>query len=65
VIHLTRAQYEEIRQDSDRFVVRPGHWSKRAERRVREGRGYEIVERLEGDDAPVVDEARGSRRTRA
>ena len=52
VISLTVAEYEAIRREPGVFIVLPGHWSKRHERVVREGKGFEIVERIDGVVVP-------------
>jgi hypothetical protein len=51
-ITLTTRQCEQIRSDPTRFVVLPGHWSKKHERIVGEGRGYQPVERIDGIVVP-------------
>jgi hypothetical protein len=47
VIHLSHDEFDEIRQEPNRFVVLPGHWSPKAERLVRETASYQIVARIE------------------
>jgi hypothetical protein len=52
VVRLSVAQYREIREDPTHFIVLPGHWSKKHERVVAEGKGYLIVERSDGIVVP-------------
>ena len=62
VIKLTVAEYDSIRRQPGVFIVLPGHWSKKHERVVGEGKGFEIVERIDVEPAqrtarlPAVDE---------
>jgi hypothetical protein len=60
-ITLTTRQCEQIRSDPTRFVVLPGHWSKKHERIVGEGRGYQLVQRIDGIVVPPRQGTRGWR----
>jgi hypothetical protein len=58
-IALTLEEYHEVRSEPDVFIVLPGHWSSETERLVREGRGYHVVERIDG--LPVAPRAQTGR----
>ena len=46
-IHMTHAEFEELRSDSRHFAVYPGHVVPDIERVVAQRAGYEIVEKFE------------------
>jgi hypothetical protein len=46
-IHMTHAEFEELRSDSHHFAVYPGHVAPDIERVVARSDGYEIVEKVE------------------
>jgi hypothetical protein len=46
-IHMTHAEFEELRSDSHYFAVFPGHVAPDIERVVARRDGYEIVEKVE------------------
>lgn len=46
-VYLTRRQYEEVRADSARFAVTPGHELPEVERVVDRHPGYSVVEKDE------------------
>lgn len=46
-IHMTHAEFEELRSDSHHFAVFPGHVAPDIERVVARRDGYEIVEKVE------------------
>ena len=52
-VDLTLAEYETVRHDSRRFVIKPGHELPHIERVVHAGNGYAIVEKV-GDAAEAV-----------
>ena len=47
-ITMTHAEYEELRSDSHRFAVYPGHESPDLEQVVDRREGYDIVQKEEG-----------------
>ena len=47
-ITMTHAEYEELRSDSHRFAVYPGHESPDLERVVDRREGYDIVQKEQG-----------------
>ncbi|HUR84801.1 MAG TPA: hypothetical protein VMY78_05610 [Solirubrobacteraceae bacterium] len=54
-VRMPLAAYEEIRQDSCRFFLCPGHEAPDVEDVVEEADGYNVV-RKHSDAAPIVDE---------
>jgi hypothetical protein len=46
-IHMTHAEFEELRSDSHHFAVYPGHVIADVERVVAQRAGYEVVEKVE------------------
>ena len=53
-IELPLDEYEEIRQDATRFVVRPGHVKGPVERIVDQRRSYTVIEKVDHVVAEVV-----------
>jgi hypothetical protein len=51
-LSLTHAEYDEIRREAGRLVVRPGHWSPAHERVVRDRPRYQVIEKVE--EAPTA-----------
>jgi hypothetical protein len=47
-VHLTLEQYEDVRSEPTRFLVKPGHEDPAVERVVESERGHDVVEK----DAP-------------
>lgn len=47
-IHMTHAEFEELRSESHYFAVYPGHVFPEVERVVAQRKGYEIVSKDEG-----------------
>lgn len=47
-IHMTHAEFEELRSESHHFAVAPGHVFPEAESVVAQRKGYEIVSKDEG-----------------
>jgi hypothetical protein len=47
-IHMTHAEFEELRSESHHFAVAPGHVFPEAESVVARRKGYEIVSKDEG-----------------
>jgi hypothetical protein len=55
-IALTIGDYEELRSNPRRFAVATGHVIPEVERIVEQRRGYDVVEKDEGDPAEVAEE---------
>jgi hypothetical protein len=53
-IALPLDEYEEVRQDATRFVVRPGHVKGPVERVVDQRRSYTVIEKVDQIAARVV-----------
>ena len=54
-VEATLDEYENVRADATRFLVRPGHEDSRVERVVkRRGRRYSVVEKFNGAVAQIV-----------
>jgi len=61
VVRLRLATYEEIRQDSRLFFIRPGHEAPEAEDVVRRGDGYFVVRKhVDVADITEAGDPRGS-----
>ena len=56
-IELSAAAYEEVRQDSTRFVVKPGHEEPDVEDVVERLEAYFVVQKREGGPAELAREA--------
>jgi hypothetical protein len=52
-IGLTREDYEQIRRQPARFVVRPGHWCGSDEHVVTDGPLFQVIEKV-GDAAAMM-----------
>jgi hypothetical protein len=55
-ISMTRAQYEELRSDSNSFAIRPGHDEPDVERVIANKKGYDVVEKFEGVPERIAEE---------
>lgn len=55
MVSLTLNEYEELRQVSTHFVVRPGHRADEIEQVVRRCDGYEVVEKVGAAGAVAVE----------
>ena len=53
-IRVPLPEYERVRQDATQFVVQPGHVIGPAEREIRRGRGYAVIEKLDRVVARIV-----------
>jgi hypothetical protein len=56
LVSLTLGEYEEVRRDSRRFVVVPGHVFPDAEQVVAGNERYEVIEKI-GEAVEIVDAA--------
>ena len=56
LIEVTRPQYEAVRSDPRRFIVRPGHEHTDIERVVERNSGFLVVEKLEHAAEIAVEE---------
>jgi hypothetical protein len=56
LIEVTRPQYESVRSDPRRFIVRPGHEHTDIERVVERNSGFLVVEKLEHAAEIAVEE---------
>ncbi len=59
-IHLTLAEYEEVRTQDDRFAVYPGHETADLETVVRRNDRYVLVDKVPGAEPLVADDPRGA-----
>lgn len=57
---LSPEEYLALRDEPTQFVVVPGHWSPNAERLVREGAGYEVIEKT-GESRVLAERSARSR----
>jgi hypothetical protein len=55
-IHMTHAEFEELRSDSAQFAVSPGHVADDVETVVAQRKGYEIVRKNPGEPAQLAEE---------
>jgi hypothetical protein len=53
-VELPLAQYEEVRDEPTRFVVRPGHEDETIARVIEQHRGFEVVEKVHRAAATVA-----------
>lgn len=56
-VQLSRPEYEAVRAEGDRFVVRPGHEVESVERVLERHKTYLVVEKIgeAGDESEVLD----------
>jgi hypothetical protein len=56
-VQLSRAEYEAVRAEGDRFVVRPGHEVESVERVLEQHETYLVVEKIgeAGDESEALD----------
>jgi hypothetical protein len=59
-IEMTLKEYEEVRAQNDRFVVRPGHETPELEDVVRRSEQYVIVDKKPSAEPLVADDPRGA-----
>ena len=59
-IEMTLKEYEEVRAQNDRFVVRPGHETRELEDIVRRTEEYVIVDKKPSAEPLVADDPRGA-----
>lgn len=59
-VRMPLAVYEQVRSQSDRFVVRPGHASPELEQVVESTDEYEIVDKVDAAEPLVADDPRGA-----
>jgi hypothetical protein len=59
-VEMTLKEYEEVRAQSDRFVVRPGHETPELEDIVRRTEEYVIVDKKPSAEPLVADDPRGA-----
>ena len=59
-IEMTLKEYEEVRAQNDRFVVRPGHETRELEDIVRRTEEYVIVDKKPSAEPLVADDPRGT-----
>jgi len=60
-IHMTPAEYEQLRSDSHHFAIAPGHDIPDVETVIARHQGYEVVSKDEGEPQEVAE--RTDRRT--
>jgi hypothetical protein len=53
-VELPLEQYEEVREEPTRFLVRPGHEDESVARVVEQRRGYDVVEKVNRTAAQVA-----------
>jgi hypothetical protein len=53
-------EYEEVRQQDDRFAVHPGHENEAIERVVKRGDGFLVVDKMPELEPFVADDPRGA-----
>jgi hypothetical protein len=54
-IHLTRDEYEHVRERGNRFALRPGHELEEVERVVERHEQYFVIEKDPGEPSELVD----------
>jgi hypothetical protein len=59
-VEMTLKEYEEVRAQNDRFVVRPGHETPKLEAVVRRTEEYVIVDKKPPAEPFVADDPRGA-----
>lgn len=59
-IEMTVAEYEEVRQQDDRFALRPGHETEELEHVIRRTERYVIVDKKPEAEPFVEDDPRGA-----
>jgi hypothetical protein len=59
-VEMTLQEYEEVRAQDDRFLVRPGHENPQLEDIVRQTERYVIVDKKPSVEPLVADDARGA-----
>ena len=59
-VEMTLDEYEEVRAQSDRFVVRPGHETPELENVVRRTEEYVVVDKKPPAEPLVADDPRGA-----
>jgi hypothetical protein len=59
-VEMTLKEYEEVRAQNDRFVVRPGHETPELEDTVRRTEEYVIVDKKPSAEPLVADDPRGA-----
>ena len=59
-VRMTLAQYEQLRQQDDRFAVAPGHEELRLERVVTRTSAYVVVDKIAELEPYVADDPRGA-----
>jgi hypothetical protein len=59
-VEMTLKEYEEVRAQNDRFVVRPGHETPELEDIVRQTEEYVIVDKKLSAEPLVADDPRGA-----
>ncbi len=59
-ISLTLVEYEEVREQDDRFALHPGHETPELERVVKQTERYVIVDKVPDAEPFVADDPRGA-----
>jgi hypothetical protein len=59
-VRMKLAEYEQVRQQDDRFAVAPGHENLAIERVVARGKTYLIVDKIGELEPYVADDPRGA-----
>jgi hypothetical protein len=59
-VTMTLAEYEQVRQQNDRFVVVPGHENSQIENVVEERERYLVVDKIRAVEPFVADDPRGA-----
>ena len=54
-IHMTHAEFEELRSDSHQFAIYPGHQEPDVETVVARHKGYDIVRKSEGAPRKIAE----------
>jgi hypothetical protein len=60
VVEMTIAEYEAVRTQDDRFVLFPGHETRRLERVVQENERFVVVDKVAAAEPFVADDPRGA-----